>query len=208
MEKPKVWKYLPNALSFLRIALIIPVVVLYCIGTDLCFILSLVFLVLSMITDFFDGRIARKYNLVSNFGKGLDGIADKILQLGMMLCIVIRYFQIGKGTPVLILFIALMIKEFFMGLAGLIYLIRTKLVTAAKPFGKWASFFIDLTIIALFILRGNADEWVIWAICGFGMFAVLWAGIGYFVMYIKKFNALEHGEPDPDIAEEKNLNKK
>ena len=108
-------KELPNNLTKLRIVLSIIIMVLmlfpfdmvnisipkYLInGTliiDLKLVICAVLFVIASITDFFDGKIARKYNLVSNYGKVMDAIADKILVNGLLIILT------GQGyiTPVI-----------------------------------------------------------------------------------------------------------
>ena len=61
-------KQIPNILSFLRIILIIPIIVLY--NIEGCHTWAVVILALSCLTDTIDGKIARKYDAVSKFGKG------------------------------------------------------------------------------------------------------------------------------------------
>ena len=67
---------LPNKLTLLRMALVPVYLVLLAYGFN--FTALLVFAVASL-TDLFDGKIARKYNLITNFGKFMDPIADKLL---------------------------------------------------------------------------------------------------------------------------------
>ena len=71
-------KYIPNILTVLRMVAI-PFFII-CIAKDMEFYALIIF-VLASITDYFDGMIARKYNLISNFGKLMDPLADKFLVL-------------------------------------------------------------------------------------------------------------------------------
>ena len=68
---------IPNMLSFLRILLIIPIVWLYWIDQP---IWALAFVILSGLTDVIDGFIARKFHMVTDLGKVVDPIADKLTQ--------------------------------------------------------------------------------------------------------------------------------
>jgi len=67
---------LPNKLTMLRMALVPVYLALLALGLDW---LALIAFVAASLTDLFDGKIARKYNLVTNFGKFMDPIADKLL---------------------------------------------------------------------------------------------------------------------------------
>lgn len=81
---------LPNKLTILRMILIIPFVVILltgCLG-DYSRWVALVIFVVASITDLLDGKIARKYNLVTNFGKFMDPLADKVLVASAMICLV------------------------------------------------------------------------------------------------------------------------
>ena len=80
---------IPNILSFLRILMIPGIVVLYCVYQEYAWATALI--VLSGITDVVDGRIARTFNMVSDFGKMLDPVADKLTQAAVVVCLVIRY---------------------------------------------------------------------------------------------------------------------
>lgn len=81
---------LPNKLTILRV-IMVPVFVLFMLtdigGTANKWIALVLFIVASL-TDLLDGKIARKYNLVTNFGKFMDPLADKLLVCAAMICLV------------------------------------------------------------------------------------------------------------------------
>lgn len=81
-------KYLPNGLTILRIILTLIFMVFIFLPGLKATIFAFFLFSLAALTDFYDGRLARKYNLVSDFGKLLDPIADKILVLGAFLSFV------------------------------------------------------------------------------------------------------------------------
>ena len=76
---------LPNKLSLLRIFLIPVMVVLFSIGGTLFMRLSAVVFLIASLTDYFDGQIARKQNLVTDFGRFVDPLADKLLVLSALI---------------------------------------------------------------------------------------------------------------------------
>ncbi|MBR6322383.1 MAG: CDP-diacylglycerol--glycerol-3-phosphate 3-phosphatidyltransferase [Lachnospiraceae bacterium] len=84
---------LPNRLTILRVCLIPVFVVLLMLDQRFPWAnyAALGVFILASITDFFDGRIARKYNMVTNFGKFMDPLADKLLVCSALICLV--YFH-------------------------------------------------------------------------------------------------------------------
>lgn len=81
---------LPNKLTLFRVILIIPFVLFMLTdiaGTASDWIALIIFIVASL-TDLLDGKIARKYNLVTNFGKFMDPLADKLLVCSAMICLI------------------------------------------------------------------------------------------------------------------------
>ena len=78
----KVLKVLPNLLTIFRFFLVYPIVLFI---LDNNFLWAILLYILAAITDFFDGLIARKYGLISEFGKIADPISDKTLILGLSL---------------------------------------------------------------------------------------------------------------------------
>lgn len=80
---------LPNQLTVLRMLLIIPFVLLLQGEPSASQVLAaLVIFIAASLTDMLDGQIARKYNLITNFGKLMDPLADKLLMMAAMLCLV------------------------------------------------------------------------------------------------------------------------
>lgn len=80
---------IPNRLTMLRIILVPFFVLFLSVGTSLWYYAAaLVIFIAASLTDMLDGKIARKYNLVTNFGKLMDPLADKILVMSAMLCFV------------------------------------------------------------------------------------------------------------------------
>ena len=79
---------IPNFLSFFRILLIPVIAVLYSIYDS--HIAAVVVIALSGLTDILDGKIARRFNMVSDFGKFIDPVADKLTQLAMILCLLAK----------------------------------------------------------------------------------------------------------------------
>ncbi|MCR4750514.1 MAG: CDP-diacylglycerol--glycerol-3-phosphate 3-phosphatidyltransferase [Lachnospiraceae bacterium] len=80
---------LPNRLTILRTVLIIPFVIIMltgCVGEFSNWIALFIF-ILASITDLLDGKIARKYNLITNFGKFMDPLADKLLVCSALICL-------------------------------------------------------------------------------------------------------------------------
>ena len=81
---------LPNKLTILRMIMIVPFVVfmLVPIGGAAGKWIALALFVIASLTDLLDGKIARKYNLVTTFGKFMDPLADKLLVCSALICLV------------------------------------------------------------------------------------------------------------------------
>lgn len=132
------WKTIPNYISFVRI-LLIPVfaVLFYKDYTVAAFII----LALSGISDMVDGKIARKLNQVSNLGKMLDPIADKLTVFAIAIILFLKFHQVSNETLkafswVFLLFIA---KDIIMLGFGLFMILNGLHPAAAEIYGKLAT---------------------------------------------------------------------
>lgn len=110
---------IPNIISYIRIALM-PVYVYSSLTAD-CkeeYMMSSFLLLFIAITDFLDGYIARKYNMVTELGKLMDPIADKLFQLAIALCLMY------KVPGMWVVFIVFMIKETILGICNIYFWFR------------------------------------------------------------------------------------
>lgn len=129
---------IPNLLSAFRICLIPVCVWLYCVKEN--YLMTTVVLFISGVTDTVDGFIARRFNMMSNLGKMLDPVADKLTQFVMMICLIARFPLMLAPT------ILLFIKESFAGVTGLIIIHRKHLVLGAEWHGKIVTVLLYLVI--------------------------------------------------------------
>lgn len=125
---------IPNLLSFLRLCLIPLMIWLYCSQRN--YALTAAVLILSGLTDMVDGYIARRFNMVTDFGKALDPIADKLTQAAVMFCLVTR-FQMMLVPLLLLIF-----KEVCNGIMSLAVIKKTGKVCGADWHGKVCTCFL------------------------------------------------------------------
>ncbi len=139
---------IPNILSVIRIAIIPFIVWAYC-GIDNPY-LALGLIALSAFTDVLDGFVARKFNMISNLGKALDPIADKLTQGAVALCLTVKY----KLMRVLIVLFA--VKEMIMGCMGAFTLKKYGEINGAKWYGK-INTAVLYGVMAALVLFPNID---------------------------------------------------
>lgn len=138
---------IPNLLSLFRLALIPVYVAIYLNAREpIQYYLAGGILAVSCMTDLIDGKIARRFNMITNLGKILDPVADKSTQFALTLCI---SFKQPVLWPVLILFV---VKESFQLIAMLVTLRRGKALNGALMEGKICTtvLFVSLLIMVLF----------------------------------------------------------
>ena len=97
---------LPNKLTILRIVMIIPFLLVLYLNIPFASYIALVIFILASLTDMLDGKIARKYNLITDFGKFADPLADKMLVMAAL----VWFVEIGQ-MPGWVLLVVL-VREF------------------------------------------------------------------------------------------------
>ena len=135
---------LPNKLTILRMIMIVPFVVfmLVPIGGAAGKWIALALFVIASLTDLLDGKIARKYNLVTTFGKFMDPLADKLLVCSALICLV----ELGR-IPAWIVIIIIS-REFI--ISGFRLIAPDKgVVIAASWWGKFKTTFQMVMIVLM-----------------------------------------------------------
>lgn len=129
----------PNALSILRIILVPIFAVLF---YKEYYIYAVLVLFLSGLTDFLDGKIARRFNQISSLGKILDPIADKITQItiAVMLFFVFKGAEDSSLRAFSWVFLFFLFKEAFMLIGGAVMLAKEIRPGASELVGKVATF--------------------------------------------------------------------
>lgn len=185
----KGWNTIPNWLSFIRIALIPVFVVLFLRGYVLP---AVIIMACAALTDLFDGKIARKFNQVSNLGKLLDPIADKLSQMAIVIVLIITYWD----NAIKYLFMFFIAKELIMIIGGAILLALGMRPTAAEIWGKIATnvFYIGMIFILAFGKNGalcgitgfTLPDVVTWVLVVISAICTLISLIGYAPGFIRQ----------------------
>jgi len=144
------WNTIPNWLCFLRIALIPVFSVMFIKGQ---YIAAFIIMIVGALTDLFDGKIARKFDMVSNLGKILDPIADKLSQMAIVIILIVKFWD-GYLRYILFLFI---VKELLMLAGGALLLSKGLRPTAAEMWGKIATTVFYVFMIAIIALGGESS---------------------------------------------------
>jgi cardiolipin synthase len=131
---------IPNILSIIRILMIPFIVWAYCFKKDLQ--LAFILFAASAFTDVADGFIARRFNMITEAGKILDPIADKLTQAAVIFCLCITI----KSVEMWVLLGVLVIKELTMFIMGLLSLKAFDELSGAKWFGKLSTVVIFLVV--------------------------------------------------------------
>ena len=142
---------IPNAMSAFRIVLI-PFIIWTYAGDRHYLAFALV--LLSALSDMLDGLVARKLNMMSDFGKFIDPVADKLTQAALLVCLMTQHRHIY------ILFIILAVKEIAtLGLGALVFK-RHDSVNSAKWYGKLCTVVFEGTMMLLMVLPNASEELV------------------------------------------------
>ena len=171
---------IPNLLSLFRLVLIPVYVLIYLNAAEMWeYFLAAAILAVSCLTDMLDGKIARRFHMISTLGKILDPIADKLTQFTLTLCLSIRYPVLHF---VLVLFV---IKESFQGIIGLMNLRRGKMLPGALLAGKICTTVLFISLIVL-VLMPDLNQGIVTAIAVLDTVFLSYAFITYIFAYFGK----------------------
>ncbi len=177
---------IPNILSIIRILLVfLFVYVLF--GLDAPIWAVVVFLVAGA-TDVVDGFLARKFNWITNLGKILDPLADKLMQCTVLICLFIKDI-----IPIWFV-IPFFLKEITTLLVGWIVIRRRNVVVVSKWYGKAAVCLFYLTVVLSVCFRDFFAENMLWQILIFVPTALF--ALAAFFGYVKHYSALKKEDID------------
>ena len=142
---------IPNLLSLLRLCMIPLIIWLYC--TQKNYALTAVVLVLSGLTDMVDGYIARRFNMVTDLGKALDPVADKLTQASVMFCLLSRF------RMMLVPLLLLIFKEVCNGVMSLVVIKKTGKVCGADWHGKVCTWLLYAMMFVHIVWFDISREW-------------------------------------------------
>ena len=166
---------LPNKLSIARALCIPAIAVLLYMDNDGCRVAAGVLFILAALTDLLDGKIARKYNLVTDFGKFIDPVADKLLVLTTLVMLV-RCGLMEAWVVVVILCRELAVDGLRMVAVG-----QGKVI-AAGPLGKWKTTFQMVTIVCIILFnKACFATWYTGILTGISVALTLGSAVDYFV---------------------------
>lgn len=175
MNKKEIFS-IPNILCYVRFLLVIAFSYLYLKEE---YLLSASMIVLGGITDCLDGQIARRCNMITELGKIIDPLADKAMQLAIVIALCSRYPQM------LFLFILFLLKESFQGICCIIGLKKGKRLNGAKWYGKVAT--AVFYVVTVFLIA--FQELPLWLVNSC-MLITLLLFVNAFVLYARTFYQL------------------
>jgi CDP-diacylglycerol---glycerol-3-phosphate 3-phosphatidyltransferase len=167
---------LPNGISLLRI-LLVPLLVLYLLSTNIPnnSTIAAVIFILVAISDYFDGYLARKLKQETTLGKFLDPLADKILTISALICLV--ELKAISSIPVIII----VIRDFSVSALRLVAASDGKIIAADK-LGKYKAAILDIAVVFLILgIPGSVQFlWVgvlLSVVSGLSIFTKNWSAL-------------------------------
>ena len=181
----------PNLLSLVRVLLVPAFVVTLLLMRDIYIwgaVIPAIIYALTALTDMLDGKIARKYNLVTDFGKFIDPLADKFMVIGSMMAIDALMFVNGEDLCAYILLalnLLILLRELAVTSLRLVVAGKSGIVVAASIFGKikTVSQMVGTVVILLepLVWQGRIASYVMMAIMAF---STIFSGMDYMKAYL------------------------
>ena len=168
---------LPNKLTMLRMALIPLFLVFMFVSFPFHYLWALVVFAAASFTDLLDGKIARKYGLITDFGKLMDPLADKLL-------VMVAFVELS-WTPAVVV-IVILAREFLVTSIRLIAAGKGT-VLAADKWGKfktvsqmvWICFMLLSKWLAESVVMPDFFYWIQWALTTVVLYLTLYSGVNY-----------------------------
>lgn len=163
---------LPNSLSIFRILLVPFIILLLSLQNNFARLMALILFLIASLSDFADGYIARKYNKITDFGKFLDPIADKLLVVSTLAMLA------GQGEISSIYVIIIITRELCVDGLRLVASTKNSNVIAASYLGKLKTV---LQILACILLLARLNFVVSYTFLLLAVFMTIVSGVDYFI---------------------------
>ncbi len=196
---------LPNKLTVLRLFLVPVFLIVGFLPEEIlpfhisCLVCAVLFIVTAL-TDMFDGKIARRNNLITDFGKFLDPVADKFMVIGALFVILYKFD--GMRIPMIITLIVIVFRELAVTSMRLVVSTGNGIVVAANMLGKVKTVsqvvFICTALLEpvvefiVELLLGGADKYLLHGVYPltlatmvFTIIMTVWSGANYIKAYWK-----------------------
>lgn len=188
----------PNTLTVIRLILVPVFVITMFAPLPLQWSwLPLAIIVLSGITDVADGYIARHFNQITQLGKILDPLADKLSLLALSICIAVKF------SPFWIIAIVVIVKEILQILGGG-YLMKKKIkIPSSRWFGKACTavtYCCYIILLGLPIFQLSAPAWMLWTMVILILVLMLLAFFSYLPVYLR---LLQQNKPLEESGQDK-----
>ncbi|MEG2410898.1 MAG: CDP-alcohol phosphatidyltransferase family protein [Erysipelotrichaceae bacterium] len=179
---------IPNCLCYMRL-LLLPIFIYVYIkaNSNYDYFIASGIILLSGLTDFADGFIARKFNMITELGKALDPFADKCTQVAIAFCLMFRF---PLAIP---LFIILVLKDGFLGISSLLMYRHGRKLDGAQWYGKVATavFYVSMVILIVWV---KIPQEVANILIGVSIFFMLIAFVFYIKLYREMFQQVKSEE--------------
>ena len=181
---------LANAISISRIFLTIPLVLIFedvAHGITGKLWQAFVLIIIIVLTDFLDGYVARKAEEITNFGKLIDPVADKVCMMVVLIYLIISY-----KLPFLIFVLTLAIRDIFLIIIGVYLMFSQDEVFESNRSGKW---FIGISalMMVLFLFKNplNIPGYILWTSYLISSIIFMFSTFEYVRRYLRYFKELE-----------------
>lgn len=179
---------IPNALSLFRLVLV-PFIVIFYVKDNI--LASVICIVVSGLTDLFDGKIARRFNQMSDIGKMLDPVADKVTMGAIIIALATRFKLM---IPFIIIFA---VCEIAKGLASVYTFKKVEKVSSSIMAGKVETFAMYI-IFGLLFLFPKMPEWLSTTLICLGIALAVFALIAY-LFYYRGLLKKHEQQKDPEV---------
>ena len=181
---------LANAISISRIFLAIPLVLIFediARGMTGKLWQAFALIIIIVLTDFLDGYVARKAGEITNFGKLIDPVADKVCMMVVLIYLIISY-----KLPFLLFFLTLALRDIFLIIIGVYLMFSQEEVFQSNKSGKW---FIGISalMMVLFLLKDplNMPNLILWSFYLISTLLFTFSTFEYIRRYLRYFKELE-----------------